>query len=130
MIGPVRPTCPHTPQIRAKDDYRQKEENAGNFEPDDAADAPEGTEKTAYAADNASTCLSGGPPCGFDSIRCVSNGLGLSRGLIGSLPRGSGFCGSRKPFARHFAGNAQSRTKNTANKLSSHTVYDGSSDAG
>jgi hypothetical protein len=67
---------------------------------------------------------------GLHSIRCVPNGLGLSLGLKWSLPRGSGFCRSRKSLASHLAGNAQSRTKNAANKLSSHTVYDGSSDAG
>ena len=55
MIGPLRPTCPHAPQIRAKDDYRQKEEDAGNFEPDDAANAPKGTKKTAHATGNAPT---------------------------------------------------------------------------
>ena len=130
MIGPVRPTGPHSPQIRAKDDYRQKEEHAGNFEPNDAANPTEGAEETANATGNATAGPDSGLSGSLDAIRCVCNGLGLSLGLISSLPRRGGFCRSRQALPRHLAGNPQSRAKNAANKLSSHTVYDGSSDAG
>jgi len=54
MIGAMRPTRPHPPQIRAKDDYRQKEEDAGNLEPNNAANTPEGAKETSHAAGNAS----------------------------------------------------------------------------
>lgn len=129
MIGAMRPTRPHAPQIRAKDDHRQEEEDAGNLEPDNAAHAPEGTEKAAHATGNASAGLSSGLPCGLYAIRCICNGLRVWLGLGGSLPHGSGFDRSRQPLASHLAGDAQSCAKDTANKLSSHTVYDGSSEA-
>jgi hypothetical protein len=130
MIWALRPTRTHAPQIRAKDDYRQKEENAGNFEPDDAANAPEGTEKAAHSAGNASAGSSGSLPCGSKAARCIHNGLGLRLGLKWSLLRRSVLCSGRKPLACHLASDAQPRAKDPANKLSSHTVYDGSSDAG
>ena len=130
MIGALRPTSPHPPQIRAKDDYRQKEEDAGHLEPNDAANAPEGAKKTAHAAGNSSAGPSSNLSGSFDAIRCVRKGLRLRRGFIRGLARRGGFCRGGKPLASHLPHDAQSRAKDPANKLSSHTVYDGSSDVG
>ena len=129
MIGALRPARPHAPKIRTKDNYWQKEEHTGNFEPNDAAHATEGAKKTAQAAGDAPTGLGSGLPGGLDSICCVRNGLGLRLGLKGNLPRGGGFHRSGNPLAGHLARDAQSCAKDTANNLSSHTVYDGSSEA-
>lgn len=128
MIGALRPTGPHPPQIRAKDDYRQKEEDAGNLEPNDATDTTEGAKKTAHATGNPPTGSSSGMRCGLDAICCVGNGLRL--GLIRGLPWRGGFCRGGKPLAGHLPHDPHPGAKHPANKLSSHTVYDGSSDVG
>ena len=137
MIGSVRPTGPHAPKIRRKYDYGQKKEDTGDLKPDNSADAPEGAQKAAYATGNATAGLNGlpggpGSCLALDGRRRIR--LNLRRGLLldlrwGLLPRG-GSCRRRQPLAGHLAGDAQSRAKNPSNFLWSHSVYDGSSDAG
>ncbi len=54
MIGPMSPADSHAPEVGGKDDCRQEEKDASHFKPQDAAHAPEGTQKAAYAASDAS----------------------------------------------------------------------------
>jgi hypothetical protein len=65
-------------KIRAEDDNRQQEEDAGHLEPYDATDATEWAKKTAHTTGNAPTGSSSGMRCRLDSICCVGNGLRLS----------------------------------------------------
>jgi hypothetical protein len=127
VIGAVSPTGSHAPQVWGKHNDRQKEEDAGNFEPQNAADPAKGAQKAAHAAgDSSLPGLARGLPDSFSSML-----LGVACGRLGlERLRGGGLRGSRQPLARHLAGNAQSRTENAAYSLRSHTIYDGSSDAG
>jgi hypothetical protein len=102
-----------TPKRWRKDDYGQKEEDAGDLEPEDSADAAKGAEKAADAAGDASAGpgsrlpdrLNGGP--GASGV--MRSGCGCLRGLRQALPD-------------HAAGDAQSRAKKPANRLRSHSV--------
>jgi hypothetical protein len=127
MIGPLRPTGPHAPKVWSKYDYRQKKEDAGDFKPQDAAHTLEGAQKAANAASDTPTGLSDfsgrlrrhlGPGCR------IRGRLGLG---LGSRSR---FHRSFEALARHLAGDAKSGAEDTPNGLWSHSVYDGSSDAG
>ena len=50
MIGALLPACPCAPEDWAEDQNGEQEEDAGNLEPDFAADAAEGLEKAAESA--------------------------------------------------------------------------------
>jgi hypothetical protein len=126
MLGAMSPTGPHAPEVWSKDDYRQKEKNAHDLEPDDAANAPEGAQKATDATRHASAGLDGGLPGGLHPNCCVRKRLGLRLGLL----RGGGLCRGRQALASHAAGNAQSCAKDAADCLWSHSIYDGSSDVG
>jgi hypothetical protein len=133
MIGPMSPTGPHAPEIWRKNDDRQKEKDTGNFKPQNSPHAPERTKKAPHSARDASACLGGIP--GRLGNRLASNcrvcsRLRLGPDLLRDRGRGDGLHGGRKPLACHLAGDAQSRAKDAANHLCSHSVYDGSSDAG
>jgi len=126
VVGTVSPTGPHPPKVGRKHDDRQKEEDSGDFEPQDAAHTAKGTQEAAHAMCDASArldrglggCLRGrlNPNC------CVSNWL--------DLRCSGGLCRRRQPLAHHAAGDAQACAKHPADLLWFHSVYDGSSDAG
>lgn len=126
MVGAMSPTGPQAPEIRSKDDYRQKEENTCDFKPNFAANAPEGAQKATDTTRHASAGLDGGLPGGPRPNRSVGKRLGLRLGRL----RDGGLCRGRQALASHAAGNAQSRTQDAANCLWSHSIYDGSSDVG
>jgi len=133
MIGSLRPTCPHAPQVWRKDDDRQQEKDAGDFKPKDAANALEGTKKAAHAASDASAGLnsSSGRLNGcWNPWGRARNWRRLRLRWIRSLRRGRSLNRGRQPLARHFAGDAQPCTQDAAKDLCSHSVYDGSSDPG
>ena len=134
VIGAVRPTGPHAPEIRRKNDHRQQEEDACHFEPNDAAHASEGSKKAAHAACHASTRFHG---CSRGVLRSrlnancrICNRLSLRYVLRLVLRRHRRFHRSGHSLAHHFAGDAQPGAKDASNDLRSHSVYDGSSDAG
>jgi hypothetical protein len=126
VVGAVRPTGSHAPEVWSKDNHRQKEKDARDFEPDNAANAPEGAQKATDATRHASAGLDGGLPGGLDPNCRVRKRLGLMLGLL----RGCGLCRGRQALASHAAGNTQSRAKDAADCLWSHSIYDGSSDVG
>lgn len=118
MVGAMSPTGPHAPEIRSKDDYRQKEENTCDFEPNFAANAPEGAQKATDSTRHATAGLDGGLPGGLDPNCRVRKRLGLMPGLL----RGCGLCRGRQALASHAAGNTQPRSKDAADCLCSHSV--------
>lgn len=126
MVGAVGPAGPHAPKVWRKDDHRQKEEDARDFEPQDAAHAPEGAQKAAYATRHASAGLGVGT---FRRLSCRLDPRCRARIRLGLL-RGGGLCRGRQALASYAAGNTQSCAKDAADCLWSHSVYDGSSDAG
>jgi hypothetical protein len=123
VIGTVGPTGPHAPKVWGKDDYRQQKEDSGYLEPDNAAHAAEGAQKAAHAARNAAAGLPDRLP-------------GSPASNVGSCDRlclrraGCGLCAARQVLACNAARNAQSNAQGAAYSLRSHSVYDGSSDAG
>jgi hypothetical protein len=126
VVGAVGPTGSHAPKIRSKDNYRQKEKDARDFEPDNAANAPEGAQKAADATGHPSAGLAAGLP-GRPGPNCrVRKRLGMRLGLL----CGCGFCRGRHALASHAARNTQSRAKDAADCLWSHSIYDGSSEVG
>jgi hypothetical protein len=124
MIGPVRPTGPHPPKVWRKDDDRQKEEDAGDFEPQDAAYSPEGAQKATHAASDTAAALNGSSPHRL-SCRLAPNCRVRNR-----LCCRGGLCAAHNLLAYHAADDTQPCSKYPANDLWSHYVYDGSSDAG
>ncbi len=126
MIGTVGPVCSHAPEIRGKHQHRQKEEDARHFKPEDATHALKRLQETANAAGDSAARLSGNAPGGL--LRILDSGRRTRRLLL--LPGHRGLGRARQLLARHAPGNAQSRTKDPPNDLWSHSVYDGSSDAG
>ncbi len=126
MIGTVGPVCPHAPEIRGKHENRQKEEDARHFKPQDAAHALKRLQESAYAAGNSAARLRGNAPGGL--FRILDPGRRTCRLLL--LPSHCGLRRARQLLARHPPGNTQSRTQDPPNDLWSHSVYDGSSDAG
>ncbi len=53
MVGTVGVAQAGAPERGREDDHRQEEEDAGDFEPEDAADTAEGLEESAEAAGDA-----------------------------------------------------------------------------
>ena len=129
MIGSMRPTGPHAPEIGRKDDNRQQKKDAGDFKPQYPAYAHEGAEKSTETAGDSTAGLSDGGPGLPAAICCAGNRLGLGLGWSGSVARGGGLGSSRKPLAGHFACDPESASQDASNELSSHSIYDGSSDA-
>ncbi len=134
VVGPVSPTGPHTPKGWTKYDYGQKEEYTGNFKPQNAADAAKGAQKTSHASRDTSAGphrvlldRPSGRLCLIDSARYRLGG-GLSPRL--DLLPGRGVGRACQPLAGYAPRNPQSGTQHASNDLWSHTVYDGSSDAG
>jgi len=126
MIGTVGPVRPHAPEIRGKHQNRQKEENARHFKPQDATHALKRLQESAYAAGDSAAGLSGNAPGGL--FRILDPGRRTRRLLL--LAGHRGLRRTRQLLARHAPGNTQSRAKDPPNDLWSHSVYDGSSDAG
>ena len=127
MVWSLRPTGPHAPEIWRENDHRQKEEDAGDFKPQDAAYALEGAQKAANAPSYTPTGLndfSSRLRRHLDPGCRIRNRLGLGLRCRGRLH------GSFEALARHLAGDAKPGAEDAANGLWSHSVYDGSSDAG
>lgn len=129
MIRPVGPAGSHAPKVWSEDDDGQKEEDACNLKPQNAAHTPKGTQKASDAASNAPAGLGGGSPRRLYAIDGARNHLGSRLDTRLALLRGAGGRAG-KPFTGHAPRNAESGAKDAANGLWSHTVYDGSSDAG
>ena len=73
---------PSTIHGGAKDQRKKEKENAGNFKPQDSADAPEGTQKASDPVRNSARGLSRGLAGaaglhGRRSCRCMLTGYGL-----------------------------------------------------
>lgn len=122
MVGALEVAGPGAPQGGSKDDHGQEEENAHDFQPQNAAYAAERAEKTAYAAGNVfcrlSGHLAGGAAWGGDA------GGGLAwRGVGGGLGAGGG------ALAGDASCDAQADAQSAADGVGFHTVYDGSSDS-
>ena len=116
VIGALRPTGADTPKRWRKDDYGQQEEDAGDLEPEDSADAAKGFKESAQATAEAARSLAG----------YLTSGAGcrLRGGLVG---RGLGSGGYA--LASDSSGDAQADAESAADVLRFHSVYDGSSGA-
>jgi len=107
MIGSLRPTCPHAPQVWRKDDDRQQEKDAGDFKPKDAAQALEGAKEAADAASDASAGLNRSPGRlngSRDPGSRARNRWRLRLDLRRSVRRGWSLNRGRQPFTGHLAG--------------------------
>lgn len=126
VIRPMCPTGSHAPQIWRKHDDRQKEEDSGDLKPHDAANTAKGFEKAAHATGHSATGLGHGSP------RSTARGSGVNL-IVYRVLRGTGWSGVHtggKPLAYDTACNPRTDSQSPANSLWSHSVYDGSSDAG
>ena len=126
VIRAVGPTRAHAPKVRRKSDDGEKEENSGDFEPNDSADAAKGSQEPTDTTGDASAGLVCDPadrPTYVPSmnLRVYS---GLRRMHSGRLLAG------RESLADNSSGDAYSDSQGTADGLWSHPIYDGSSDAG
>lgn len=111
---PLRVIGAQPPETLAKDKGKEQEERAGHFQPENAANAAEGAQKTASAACRAFDCLSSGA-AGFSIGRCWR---ALRRGC-GRL-RGGGAGGNL--FAGHASNYTETDSQRASNDLSSHFV--------
>jgi hypothetical protein len=126
VIRAVGPTRAHAPEIWRKSDDGEKEEDPGNFEPNDSTNAAKGTQKAAHTAGDASARLDCGVP--RRSTRVPSTNLRVYNGLRRSPS--SGLRAGREPLSHDSSGDAYSDSEGPADGLWSHSVYDGNSDAG
>src|ERR1700733_3581340 len=108
---------PGAVQGRGEDQRKKKEKNAGNFKPQDSADAPEGAQKASDAVRNSACGLSRGLAGtsrlgGRRSCRCacVLAGCGLGAGYS---------------LACNATGDAESDAEGAANGLRFHFDFDG-----
>lgn len=124
MIRAAGPVCSRSPELGSKGDHRQQEEDAGDLQPQDTSHAPEGTQKSAHAANEISRSLPGrrthGAPAGI-SAHFGFKVFWRQRTVLGR---------AGKEFFRELAGNSQADTECTSYVLSSHLRYDGSSGGG
>jgi hypothetical protein len=126
VIRAVGPTRAHAPKIWRKSDDREKEEDPGNFEPNDSTNAAKGTQKAAHTASDPSARLDCGMP--RRPARAPSTNLRVYSGL--RRAPSSGLRASREPLSHDSSGDAYSDSEGPADGLWSHSVYDGNSDAG
>jgi hypothetical protein len=111
VVGSGGVTGAHAPCHLAKDQHKEQEENACDFQKNDSADAAEGLQKAAYAA------LRTAPHASGSLLRRTGYGrCGGPAGYSGRL-RGGG-----NPLAGHASGYAHSNAKNLADFLRSHPV--------
>jgi len=111
---------PGAPEGHAKNQYEEKKEDAGNFEPQNTAYAAEGAQKTAHATGNAATGLTGSSSGGS-----ALNGRTCGRLSWGGVGRSLG-SGSHA-LACDAPGNAEADAQGAADGVRFHSVYDGSS---
>ena len=117
---------------RAKTNGEQKKEEAGDFEPNDAAYALEGTQDSA----NAAAGLLPGLGCDLlDRLACrlgLLETAGERHGLpcTGARDAGAGLRMSCHPLPHNAPGDANADAQGAANDSRSHSVYDGSSGHG
>jgi hypothetical protein len=126
VIGSVGPTRTHSPKIWRKSDDGEKEEDPGNFEPNDSTNSAKGTQEAAHTAGYASAGLGCGTP--RRPTRAPSTNLCVYSGL--RRAPSSGLRASREPLSHDSSGDAHSDSQGPADGLWSHSVYDGNSDAG
>lgn len=110
---------PGTPQIGRKCNNRHKKEDADYLKPEDASDAPEGTDKSADSPHETPAR----PACNAARRQCRL-GFCLSNGGANCLCR----CPGLRTGRQLAAGDAQYDSHDTADRVSSHSVYDGNSD--
>ena len=126
MIGTVCPARPHPPEIRAKHCNGQKKEDARHFKPQNAADPPEWPQKAAHTAGDSATDLNRSAAGGLCRILHFDHRI---RSLL--MLRGHrGLRCARQLLACHSSGDAHPGPKHASDNQWSHSVYDGSSDAG
>ena len=115
MVGSLLPARPSSPQNRTEDQNGEEEEDAGNLQPDFAADAAEGLEESAESASH----TAGGLPCGAATVGGFSGWrtrLGIRRNRIGLLAFAHDGLAGRT--TRH----AQSDAQHPADGFRSHFV--------
>jgi hypothetical protein len=132
VIRPVGPARPHAPKVWGERNYWQQEKRPGNLQPQDAADAAKGPEKSAHSPRDGRAALrvySGRRlprVIDMDSGRAKNSTIdrSLRPGRSGTLRPG------RQPLSHHAARDAYADSENASNSLWSHPIYDGSSDSG
>jgi len=122
VIGTLCPTLFVYPERADKDEREEEEEDAGDLEPEDSANAPEGAQKAADAAGDAAAGLNS------RAGNILADGAGWKTGALW-LGHG-GLRAARDALARDAAGNTHASAQDAAEFLWFHSVYDGSSDPG
>lgn len=134
VVGSLGPARAHAPEIWRKDDYRQQEENSGDFEPDDASRAAKRSEESADPPRESGTLLSIAPPGRAPRLRsrAPSRAVGLNWRIYRGLRLGSddSLSLARQHLSHHAASDAYADSHGTSNSQRSHPIYDGSSDQG
>jgi len=126
VVRSMDPTRAHAPKIWRKCDDGEKEEDPGNFEPNDSTHAPKGAQEPTHTAGNTSAGL----VCyaADRSTRIPNTNLRVYSGL--RRIHGGRLRAGRESLSNNTSGDSYSDSQGTADGLWSHPIYDGSSDAG
>ena len=126
VIRSMEPTGAHAPKIWRKRDDGEKEEDPGNFKPNDSTHAPKGAQEPTHTSGNTSAGL----VChaADHSTRIPSTNLRVYSGL--RRIQGGRLRAGRQSLSNNTSGDSYSDSQGTADGLWSHPIYDGSSDAG
>jgi len=120
----MRPIQSSLPDSRAEDHHRQEEENADYFEPDNAANALEGAQKSPNPAGDASGLF----PRNLARSTALRVPCSCIRGLRGrGWLAGCRLRAGRYSLARDTAGDAKADPKRATNGLGFHSDFDGNS---
>ena len=121
VVGAMLPACSCFPQNRAEDQHGEQKEDAGNFEPDFAADAAEGLEESAESACDAAGSLSG-YTAAASGRRHWRRGDCPVAGCVGCRRIGL-LAFAHDGLAGEAARHTQADTQHTADGFRSHFVY-------
>ena len=128
IAGNLTDPGPALPKAQHEEGCEQKEECAGDLEPDDATYAAKGPQEAADSLADAAAFLSR-DTCGSSYLRLnLGDAVGGRGGLGVDVRRARwGLRGACNPLAGNAPGDANADAQSAANVLRSHPVYDGSS---
>jgi hypothetical protein len=115
LLGAAGVAATNLPELRSKDDYRQKKEHAGDFKPQNTSYTPERPQKPTDALGKATCSLSGSLTNGPAAHGRVRHRLGLGHA-------GGGLRAGSQLLARNAPGDAQSNSQCAPDNLRSHSV--------
>ncbi len=120
------------PKRGSEDDHGQEKKDAADFEPENAAHAAKGAQKSTHTAFHGSTSLAHRLPNLMRRAGCRLACAVLLRGAsnwnsLMHLSSGRGLRGRHQELPDNVPGDAHSNAQGAANHARSHPVYDGSS---